>query len=40
MGEHLIVLPDGRTVTDSLMSGIYGALESGQMPPMLPEGSS
>ena len=33
-----LVLPDGSTVTDSLMPGIYGALEAGQMPPMLPEG--
>jgi len=34
-----IVLPDGRSVADSLMPGIYGALESGHMPPMLPEGT-
>lgn len=33
-----LVLPDGRTVTDSLMPGIYVALEAGQIPPMLPEG--
>ncbi len=34
------VLPDGRTVSDAMMPGIYGALEAGQMPPMLPEGQS
>ena len=33
-----LVLPDGRTVKDSLMPGIYQALEAGQMPPKLPSG--
>ena len=33
-----LVLPDGSTVTDSLMPEIYRALEAGEMPPMLAEG--
>ena len=35
-----IVLPDGRTVSETLLDGIQGALETRSAPPMLPDYSN